>query len=223
MAPFSHLSSRHFPLPLSTPPHHSPSALRSHSPLLTPFPIKLLSLLITPLTPIHTTPPYPTTSHYSPHYILSSLPSLPPLLLLTTPPHHIFSPTRFTTPLPTYIPHHTSSPHPGTPSPLTPTPHRSSPPLLKGASERQKTVKIYLAMSLNLCRTFLSLKTSFLIIFCKKKLGQNRPKVGIWRRRRARAKLCTCIVQRHRFIFPRAIFYLLKDPYFTFSSPFCEK
>ena len=41
MAPFSHLSSHHSlsPLPLTTPPHHSPTPLRSYSPLLTPFPI----------------------------------------------------------------------------------------------------------------------------------------------------------------------------------------
>ena len=136
MAPFSHLSSRHFPLPLSTPPHHSPSALRSHSPLLTPFPIKLLSLLITPLTPIHTTPPYPTTSHYSPHYILSPLPSLPPLLLLTTPPHLPSSSHFLPNPLHNSPPHLHSSPHLLSPPrhPFTAHPHHS--PLLPTTLKR---------------------------------------------------------------------------------------
>ena len=121
MAPFSHLYSHHFPSPLSTSPHHSPSALRSHSPLLTPFPI---------ITSHHSPHPY---SHHSPlpHY-LSLLPSLHPLATTLSTPlatlHHpssptlltTFSPHRFTTPLPTYLPTHTFSPHP-----LTPPPHHS--------------------------------------------------------------------------------------------------
>ena len=42
-----------------------------------------------------------------------------------------------------------------------------APLLLKGPNLTKILVKSHLAMSLNLCRTFLSLKTSFLIIFCK--------------------------------------------------------
>ena len=113
MAPFSYLSSHHSP-------HHSDPTHPSshHSPLL---------LLITPLTPIHTTPPLPhyfsllpltTSSHHSPHYSPS-----PPLL--TYPPHHTPSPP--SSPLPssptflTYLPHHTSSPPSSPPTPLLPT------------------------------------------------------------------------------------------------------
>ena len=172
----SHPSSHHFPSRLTTPcplttPTHSSS---HHSPL---------PLLITPLTPLHTTPPSLLIINPS-HYIPSLLPSLP----LTTP-HHPFSPplftypphTLFTTPLLTYLPHHTSSPPSSplpsshsspplttppspTPSPLTPPHHHS----LKGHNNTKELVKSHLSMSINLCRTFLSLKTSFLIIFCKK-------------------------------------------------------
>ena len=97
------------PLPLTTPPHHSDPTYPSshHSPL---------SLLFTPLTPIHTNalPPLPhyssllpltTSSHHSPYYSLS--------LPLTTPHHP--SP-----PLLTYPPHHTSSP-PSSPLSSSPT------------------------------------------------------------------------------------------------------
>ena len=106
------------PLPLTTPPHHSDPTHPSshHSPL---------SLLITPLTPIHTTPPLPhyfsllpltTSSHHSPHYSLS--------LPLTTPPHLPSSPhlltTLFTTLFLTYLPNHTPLHHP-----LHPSPHHS--------------------------------------------------------------------------------------------------
>ena len=65
------------PLPLTTPPHHSPSPLRSYSPLLTPFPI---------ITSLHSPHPYShqcsppftpllltTSSHHSPNYSLSLL------------------------------------------------------------------------------------------------------------------------------------------------------
>ena len=138
------------PLPLTTPPHHSDPTHPSshHSPL---------SLLFTPLTPIHTNalPPLP---HYS---SLLPLASLHPL---TTP---VTTPSRYPSPLLTYPPHHTSS-HPlyhsppylassphllttlfttplltllrllTTPSPLLssslPTPDPSSPPLFKGTS-----------------------------------------------------------------------------------------
>ena len=143
MAPFSHTSSHHSPSPhpLTIPPHlflHHPS----------------LPLLITPVTSINTTPPYPTTPHYSPHYIPSLLPSLPLLTtLLTTPLLTLLW-------LITYLPHHTPSPPS---SPLTTTYHP-----LKGRHNTKRLVKSHFPMPLNLCRTFLSLKTSFLIIFCKK-------------------------------------------------------
>ena len=118
MAPFSHLSPSPLPLTtlLTTPPHHSPSPLHlttpphhsdhthpssHHSPL---------SLLFTPLTPIHTNalPPLP---HYS---SLLPLASLHPL---TTP---VTTPSRYPSPLFTYPPHHTSSP-PSSPLSSSPT------------------------------------------------------------------------------------------------------
>ena len=55
-------------------------------------------------------------------------------------------------------PHHSTSPLPLThpsPLPLTPSPHHS----LKGPNQTKIFVKSHLFMSLNLCRTFLSLKT----------------------------------------------------------------
>ena len=109
------------------------------SPLLTPLPLTPL-LFITPLT---------TSPHYSPHY-----PS-PPLLttLLTTPLLTLLW-------LITYLPHHTPSPPS---SPLTTTYHP-----LKGRHNTKRLVKSHFPMSLNLCRTFLSLKTSFLTIIYKK-------------------------------------------------------
>ena len=67
------------------------------------------------------------------------------------------------------------------------TPHHSSfPPVshcfLKGPNQTKKLVKSHLSMSLNLFRTFLSLKTSSLIIFCKKifwdKIDQKLEYVG---------------------------------------------
>ena len=91
------------PLPLTTPPHHSDPTHPSshHSPL---------SLLFTPLTPIHTNalPPLP---HYS---SLLPLASLHPL---TTP---VTTPSRYPSPLLTYPPHHTSSP-PSSPLSSSPT------------------------------------------------------------------------------------------------------
>ena len=175
MAPFSHLSPSPLPLttPLTTPPHHSPSPLHlttpphhsdhthpssHHSPL---------SLLFTPLTPIHTNA-LPTLPHYSSLLPLASLhplttPSRCPLSLPLTTPHLPSSPhlltTLFTTLFLTYLPNHTPLHHPL---------HPSSPPLLKGHHDTKELVKIHFPMSLNLCRTFLSLKTSFLIIFSKK-------------------------------------------------------
>ena len=172
------------PLPLTlTTPTHSSSLLRSshHSPL--PF-------LITPLGLFTPLPPHPTTHHYSPslHPLITPLttpqhPFSPPFLtptsptLLTTPPHyplhhsprylpslpHLLT-TLFITPILTTP--SAPSPHPltPTPSPLLPRPHHS----LKGHNNTKELVKGHLTMSLNLCRTFLSLKTSFLIIFCKK-------------------------------------------------------
>ena len=182
MAPFSHTSSHHSPSPhpLTIPPHlflHHPS----------------LPLLITPVTSINTTPPYPTTPHYSP--------SLHPLITpLTTPSHHPFSPlllnylpcsphlltTLLTTPLLTLLwlitnlPHHTTSPPS---SPLTTTYHP-----LKGRHNTKRLVKSHFPMSLNLCRTFLSLKTSFLIIFCKKNFGTKSTKS--WNMTAAAARTC---------------------------------
>ena len=107
------------PLPLTTPPHHSDPTHPSshHSPL---------SLLFTPLTPIHTNalPPLPhyssllpltTSSHHSPYYSLS--------LPLTTP-HHPSPPLT--------TPHHPSPPltTPHHPSPPLTTSHHPSPPTL---------------------------------------------------------------------------------------------
>ena len=93
----------------------------------------------------------------------------PPLLtLLTTPPHH---------PLHHSSPHLPSSPHLLT-TLFTPPSHHS----LKGHHNTKGLVKSHFTMSLNLCRTFLSLKTSFLIIFCKKncwdKIDQKLEYVG---------------------------------------------
>ena len=190
----SHPSSHHFPSPLhSRPPHHS------YSLLFTPFPITTShhyphpSSHHSPLTPLLIINP----SHYIPS-LLPSLPLTTPSHhpfsppLLTYPPHHTSSHplhTLFTTPLLTYLSHHTSSPHllttlfttplltlfrllttphhSSSPHPLTPTPHPHH--SLKGHHNTKEFVKSHLSMSLNLCRTFLSLKTSFLIIFCKKK------------------------------------------------------
>ena len=101
------------PLPLTTPPHHSPSPLPlttppHHSPLPLTTPILLtpphtiphyhFSSLPSPLfTPMHS-PLYPTTHHHSPHYSLSlplTTPHHPsPPTLLTTPLHHPLHPSR---------------------------------------------------------------------------------------------------------------------------------
>ena len=62
-------------------------------------------------------------------------------------------------------------------------------------------------MSLNLFRTFLSLKTSFLIIFCKKNFGTKSTKS--WNMTAAAVRTCeTAHVHYHRIVFPRAVFYL---------------
>ena len=133
----SNPSSHHSPspLPLTTPTHSS----SHHSPLL---------FLITPLTPLHTTPPSPhyssllpltTTPHYSPHF-----PSLP----LTTLSHHTSSPCplhQFTMPVLTYLPRHTSSP-PSSPLPSShsfgPWPHHFSSPLLLSPPLLPTTLKV---------------------------------------------------------------------------------
>ena len=75
-------------------------------------------------------------------------------------------------------------------------------------------------MSLNLCRTFLSLKTSFLIIFCKKKFWDRfDQKLDMTA---AAARTCeTAHVQRRRFIFPRAIFYPKRPLFHIFKSFLC--
>ena len=101
-------------------------------------------------TPMHS-PPLPhysslltltTSSHHSPHYSLS--------LPLTTPPHHPSSPP--SSPLsssPTFLTTHLLT------TLFTPPSHHS----LKGHHNTKGLVKSHLSMSLNLCRTFLSLKT----------------------------------------------------------------
>ena len=117
------------PLPLTTPPHHSDPTHPSshHSPL---------SLLFTPLTPIHTNalPPLPhyssllpltTSSHHSPYYSLSLPLTTPhhPSPPLTTPHHPsppLTTPHHPSPPLLTYPPHHTSSP-PSSPLSSSPT------------------------------------------------------------------------------------------------------
>ena len=183
MASFSHLALLS-PLPLTTPPHHSDPTHPSshHSPLyitslhsphpyshqctppFTPLllttsphyilsPLPLLLPLATPHHPHHPSPPLTTPHHPSPPLTTPHHPSSP---LLTTPPHHT---TLFTTLFLTYLPNHTPLHHP-----LHPSPHHS----YKGNHNTKGLVKSYFSMSLNLCRTFLSLKTSFLIIFCKK-------------------------------------------------------
>ena len=187
----SHPSSHHFPSPLLlTPPHTTPhyhfSSLPSlllasshHSP--SPHYSSLfppLYPLITPLTtPHHPSPPLLTTlSHphltHPPHYTSlppsSPLPSLP--TFLTTPPHHSF--TTLSPP-----------PHPH-PLPLLPRPHHS----LKGHNNTKKLVKSPFPMPINLCRTFLSLKTSFLIILCKKNFGTKSTKS--WNMTAAAARTC---------------------------------
>ena len=65
-----------------------------------------------------------------------------------------------------YPPHY--SPNPTTPNPIPhPTLHSHAPLFLKGPNQSKKFVKSAFLMSLNLFRTLLSLKTSFLIIFMK--------------------------------------------------------
>ena len=76
-------------------------------------------------------------------------------------------------------------------------------------------------MSLNLCRTFLSLKTSFLIIFYKKKcwdkIDQKLEYDG-----GGSTHVQSCARARRRFTFPRAIFYPLKSLLFhIFESFLC--
>ena len=171
MAPFSHLSSHHSPspLPLTTPPHHSPSPLPlttpphhsdpTHPPHTIPH-YHFSSLPSLLFTPMHSPPlphyssllPLTTSSHHPPHYSLS--------LPLTTPPHLPSSPHLFTTLFLTYLPNHTPLHHP-----LHTSPHHSK----KGHHNTKGLVKSHFSMSLNLCRTFLSLKKSFLILFYKKK------------------------------------------------------
>ena len=182
--------------PLLSP--SSPSALHLSTPT---HPSSHHSQFSLPITPSPLTPPHPAP-------LFTRLPHYP------TAPHHTSSPTHHH-PLTT---HHTSSPLLHDPlttpsllllfSPLTPT---LTPPLhhsLKGHN---------FSMSLNLCRTFLSLKTSFLIIFFKKIVGTKSTKS--WNMTAAR----TCLiahVQCHRFIFPRAIFYLSKRPLFHIFKSF---
>ena len=111
------------------------------------------------------------------------------------------------------------------PPPCNPPPHDSFPPVshcfLKGPNQTKKLVKSPFPMPINFCRTFLSLKTSFLIIFCKKNVGTNSTKS--WNMTAAARTCETAHVQCHRIIFPRAIFYLLKRPLFhIFKSFFCK-
>ena len=161
----------HFPH--TTPPnsssHHSPE-----------------TLLTTPLTPPHTTLPYhssplpltllrpfPLTADRSTSLLPSSAPHFSPSHHHSThypaphpPPHQPLNP-----PHPSNSPlHHFPSPH-LTPLLLTPplplahNPHHS---FKKGPYQTKRFVKSHFPMSINLCRTFLLLKTLFLIIFCKK-------------------------------------------------------
>ena len=128
MASFSHLSSHHSPspLPLTTPKSDPTHPSSHHSPL---------SLLFTPLTPIHTNalPPLPHYSSLLPLTTSDILSPLPLLLPLATP-HHPSPP--LTTPHhpspPLTTPHHPSPPltTPHHPSPPLTTPHHPSPPLL---------------------------------------------------------------------------------------------
>ena len=83
-------------------------------------------------------------------------------------------------------------------------------------------MKSHLPVSLNLCRTFLSLKTSFLVNLCKKMLGQINQELeydggGVHVRNCTRAtsstRFSTCnIIRQNTF---------QKSPCFTFFSPFC--
>ena len=229
--------------PHTTSPHHSRPPHHSYSLLLTLFPITTShhsphpSSHHSPLTPLLIINP----SHY--------IPSLLPSLLLTTPSHHPFSPplltypphhtsshplhhsppylpssphlltTLFTTTLLTLFrllttPHHSSSPHPLTP------PHHHS---LKGHHNTKELVKSHLAMPLNLCRTFISLKTSFLIIFSKKnfwdKIDQKLEYNGGGGAHVRNLRTCNVVDS----FFHVQCFTSQKDPYFTFSSPFCVK
>ena len=132
------------PIPL-IPPHQSPSSHHSSSPL-PPH-----AALLTPLISPHTTPPHPTTP---PPLHPTSLP--PPSVL--TPPHYPPSPL---------TPPHTTPHHPPSPTPLCLTPPHHSLKELE-LNKTKRFVKSDLSMSINLCRTFLSLKTSFLTIFCER-------------------------------------------------------
>ena len=121
-------------------PHTTPHC----SPLILTTPL----LLISP-SPCH--PPHPSTP---PPFCLHHLP-----LLLTTP-------TQLT--IPTHHPLTTPPSLHQSPLPLTTSPHPSSTPLfkeLKGPNQTKRFVNINFPMSINLCRTFLSLTTSFLVIF----------------------------------------------------------
>ena len=113
--PFSYLSSHHSPSPLPlatsiqlTPPHTIPHYHFSSLP----------SPLFTPL------PPYPTTSHYSPHPLTTSshhspqYSPLPLTTLFTTPPHHTSSPLPSSPTFLTTPPHHPSHPSPLLPATL---------------------------------------------------------------------------------------------------------
>ena len=83
--------------------------------------------------------------------------------------------------LTTLLTHH--SPIPLNPPPGPMAAHHS----LKGPTQTKGFVKSHFSISINLCRIFLSFKTSFLTIsgFCKTNLGQNRPKIG-------NMMACTC-------------------------------
>ena len=132
--------------PLTTPPHHSPSPLRSYSPLLTPFPI-ITSLhsphpyshqCTPPFTPLLLTKVSPdwicaVTSRFTKLFYCESantahIQSGDTLLPLTTSSHH--SPY-YSLSLPLTTPHHPSPPltTPHHPSPPLTTPHHPSPPL----------------------------------------------------------------------------------------------
>ena len=141
----------------------------------------------------------------------------PPLITThpTTTPQPTTPPTTPTTPSSLPLPLPLTPPPPL--APLLPTSHHS----LKGPNQTKGFVKSHLSMSINLPITQNIISDYFLQ---KNILGQNRLKVGIWRRRLARGKLRTCNVVdlffHVQYFTPK---YLSKRPLFhilNFQVPF---